>query len=237
MTAPDQQETAVIRFHYNLSPNPMKVALCLEELGLPYEAVPVDTRRGQQFAPEFLALNPNGKVPVLEEDGATVFDSNAILLHLAERSGRFLPAGGAAARGELLSWLMFVATGLGPYCGQAVHFRHFAPAPKNYAETRYRFEADRHFGILEARLARQPWILGEDYTIVDMAAWGWARMLGFVLGDDASARFPQVGRLVAAIDARPAAARVQALRERHAFKQDWDAEARAAMFRHMAPAA
>lgn len=225
----------MIRFHYNLSPNPMKVALCLEEMDLPYEAVPVDTRRGAQFAPAFLALNPNGKVPVIEDGEAVVFDSNAILLHLGETHGRFLPRGGAAARGRLLSWLMFVATGLGPYCGQAVHFRHFAPDPKAYAETRYRFEAERHAGILDARLAEHPFVLGEEYTIVDMAVWGWARLFPFVMGEEQAARFRHVARLVQTIDARPAAARVQALRDRHSFKQEWDAEARAAMFRHLAP--
>ncbi|MBE7245986.1 MAG: glutathione S-transferase N-terminal domain-containing protein, partial [Actinomycetospora chiangmaiensis] len=86
----------MIRFFYNLSPNPMKVALCLEELGLPYEPVPVDTRKGQQFDPAYLAVNPNGKVPAIVDDDVTVFDSNAILLHLAEKAGRFLPQGEAA---------------------------------------------------------------------------------------------------------------------------------------------
>ena len=89
----------MIRFHYNLSPNPMKVALCLEELGLPYQPVPVDVRQGEQFAPAYLALNPNGKVPTIEDGAVTVFDSNAILLHLCEAAGRFLPDG-ERARGE-----------------------------------------------------------------------------------------------------------------------------------------
>src|SRR3954447_19621101 len=112
----------MIDFYYNLSPNPMKVALFLEEAGLPYEAKPVDTRKGDQFSPEYLAINPNGKVPAIIDDGNVVFDSNAILLYLAEKTGRFLPA--PAKRGELLSWLMFVATGVGPFSGQAVHFKH-----------------------------------------------------------------------------------------------------------------
>jgi len=140
----------MIDFYYNLSPNPRKVALFLEEAGLPYEAKPVDTRKGDQFSPEYLAINPNGKVPAIIDDGNVVFDSNAILLYLAEKTGRFLPA--PAKRGELLSWLMFVATGVGPFSGQAVHFKHFAPERVPYAANRYMYEVKRHYGILEARL-------------------------------------------------------------------------------------
>ena len=98
----------MIKFYYNLAPNPTKVALCLKEMGLPYELVPVDTRKGEQHAPAFLAINPNAKVPAIVDDGATVFDSNAILLYLAEKTGQFLPSPSPAARGELLSWLMFI---------------------------------------------------------------------------------------------------------------------------------
>lgn len=112
----------MITFYYHPSPNPAKVALFLEEAGLAYELVPVDTRKGEQHAPAFTALNPNAKTPVIVDGEVTVFDSNAILLHLAEKTGRFLPEGSPAARGQLLSWLMFVATGIGPYSGQAVHF-------------------------------------------------------------------------------------------------------------------
>src|SRR5215813_14414629 len=123
----------MIQFYFNHAPNPMKVALLLEELGLPYEPIPVDTRKGQQFAPDYLALNPNGKVPTIVDEGVTVFDSNAILLYLSEKTGRFLPEPKPALRGELLSWLMFVASGVGPYSGQAVHFRQYAPTPNEYA--------------------------------------------------------------------------------------------------------
>src|SRR5215207_4588506 len=124
----------MIKFYYNLSPNPMKVALFLEEAELAYEPVPVDTRRGEQFDPAYLALNPNGKVPA-------IVDGDAILLYLGEKTGKFLPAAGGAARAEMLSWLMFVATGVGPFSGQAVHFRHFAPEKVPYAQERYLFEA------------------------------------------------------------------------------------------------
>ena len=110
-------------------------------------------------------MNPNGKVPVIvdHETGATVFDSNAILLYLAEKTGQFLPENTPAARGELLSWLMFVATGVGPFSGQAVHFKHFAPEPNDYAVNRYLFEAKRHYSVLDERLAARASLWGDLY--------------------------------------------------------------------------
>jgi len=227
--------STVITFYYSLAPNPMKVALCLEEMGLAYEPKPVDTRKGEQHQPDFLAINPNGKVPVIidQDTGARVFDSNAILLFLAEKTGQFLPETTPQARGDLLSWLMFVATGVGPFSGQAVHFRHFAPEPNDYAVSRYLYEAKRHYGILDARLAEHPFMLGETYTIVDMAVWGWARLIPTALGEQAWAKFPNLKRLVDEISARPAAQRAVALKDKHKFKTEMDDEARRAMFRHM----
>jgi GST-like protein len=224
----------MIKLYFNLSPNPMKVVLALEEMGLPYEAHPVDTRKGQQFAPDFLAINPNGKVPAIVDGDAVVFDSNAILLYLAEKSGQFLPAKTDQGRGELLSWLMFVATGIGPFSGQAVHFRHFAPEPVPYANQRYQYEAKRHYKIIDDRLAKQPYLVGGAYGIVDMALWGWARMIPFIMGEEAWAEFPNVKRLHDEIGARPAAQRANALREKHAFKTEFDEEARRHMFKHIA---
>src|SRR5580704_11458220 len=119
----------MIKFYYSGAPNPMKVALFLEEAGLEYEAMPVDTRKGDQHKPEYLAINPNAKVPAIVDGDAIVFDSNAILLYLGEKTGKFMPSNTPKARGELLSWLMFVASGVGPYSGQAVHFTRFAPEP------------------------------------------------------------------------------------------------------------
>lgn len=230
----------MITFYYSLAPNPMKVALCLEEMGLPYEPHPVDTRKGEQHAPDFVALNPNAKVPVIidQETGARVFDSNAILFYLAEKTGRFLPDNTPGARGDLLSWLMFVATGVGPYSGQCVHFRHFAPEPKEYAVTRYIFEAKRHYGILDAHLAERRYMLGEAYTIVDMAVWGWARMVPFILGssptdESAWSGLPNLQRLLGEINGRPAAQAALALKDKHAFKAEFDEEARRHMFRHL----
>jgi GST-like protein len=224
----------MIKFYYNLAPNPTKVALCLEEMGLAYEPVPVDTRKGDQHAPAFIAINPNAKVPAIIDGDATVFDSNAILLYLAEKTGRFLPANIPAAHGEMLSWMMFVATGIGPYSGQAVHFRNFAPAPKDYAVNRYTFEALRHWGILDARLAGRRYMLGDTYTVVDMAVWGWSRLVPFVLGPDALAKLPNVQRHLEEINARPAVGRALALKDRHSFKTEMDEDARRNMFPHIA---
>lgn len=220
----------MLKFFYSAAPNPMKVALFLEEAGLEYEAIPVDTRKGQQHEAAFRAVNPNGKVPAIVDGDATVFDSNGILLYLAEKTGKFLPADGAKARGELLSWLMFVATGIGPYSGQCVHFRHHAPEKLDYPIKRYLFEANRHYGILNDRLEGREWILGDSYTIVDMAAWGWARMMPFVLGEEDAAKYTNVARLLETINARPAAARAAALKDKHQFKTEMDEASFKAMF-------
>ena len=221
----------MLKFYFNGSPNPTKVGLFLEEAGLPYEAIAVDTRKGDQFKPAFLATNPNGKVPAIVDGDVTVFDSNAILLYLAEKTGKFLPP--PAARAELLSWLMFVATGVGPFSGQAVHFKHHATEKIGYANNRYQYEAQRHYGILDARLAKNRYMVGNAYSIVDMDVWGWARMVPFIMGEDAWAKFPNVKRLVDEISARPAAARAIALKDKHTFKAEMDDEARSHMFKHL----
>ncbi len=220
----------MIKLYYHPSPNPAKVALFLEESGLPYEVVPVDTRKGEQHAPSFTAINPNAKTPALVDGEINVFDSNAILLYLAEKTGRFLPENTPALRASMYSWLMFVATGIGPFSGQCVHFKHFAPEPKVYAVNRYDFEAWRHWNIVEAHLATQRYMLGESYTLVDMAVWGWARAVPFILGAEAWGRLPQVKRLLDEVSARPAAQRVEALKARFSFKTEMDEDARKAMF-------
>ena len=222
----------MLRFYYHPSPNPAKVALFLEEAGMPYELVPVDTRKGEQFAPSFVAINPNAKVPVIVDGDTIVCDSNAILFYLAEQTGKFLPEETAAARGQLLSWLMFVATGIGPYMGQAVHFRNFAPEKIPYAINRYVYEAQRHFGIVDAHLAGRRYIMGDRYTIVDMALWGWARVIPFALGEEAWGRMPNLKRWFDEISARPAAARANALKDRHTYKAEVDDEARRFLFPH-----
>ena len=223
----------MLRFYYSGAPNPTKVALFLEEAGLPYEAIPVDTRKGEQHNPEYRAINPNAKVPAIVDGDVVVFDSNAILLYLAEKTGKFLPENTPKARGELLSWLMFIASGVGPYAGQAVHFRNYAPEKIPYAINRYVFEAQRHFGILDERLSTRHYVLGDTYTIVDMALWGWARMAPNVVGEGAWDKFPNLKRLMDEISARPAAQKAATLRDWHKFKTEMDAEALNAMFPHL----
>ncbi len=223
----------MIKFYYSGAPNPMKVALMLEECGLPYEPVPVDTRKGEQHTPQYLAINPNGKVPAIVDGDAVVFDSNAILLYLAEKSGKFLPPKGDKPRGELLSWLMFVASGVGPFSGQSVHFRNYAPEKIEYAINRYMYETQRHYAILNDRLGKHKYMVADAYGIVDMAVWGWARLIPAALGEAHWAKFPNLKRLVDEISARPAAARANAMKDKHKFKTEFDEEARKAMFKHM----
>ena len=227
----------MLKFYYSGAPNPTKVALFLEEAGIAYEPVAVDTRKGDQFKADYLAVNPNAKVPAINDDGITVFDSNAILLYLAEKTGKFLPPASPANRAQMLSWLMFVATGIGPYSGQAVHFKHHAPKDLGkgleYADNRYQFEAQRHYGILNDHLAKSRYMVGDSYTIVDMAFWGWARLAPHVLSEEVYAKFSNVKRLVDEISARPAAARAIALKDKFVFKAEMDDEARGIMFRHL----
>ncbi len=220
----------MIEFYYHPSPNPAKVALFLEEAGLDYEIVPVDTRKGEQFDPAFLAINPNAKTPALTDGDVTLFDSTAILLHLAQRTGKFLAGEAPAENAQMLSWLMLVATGIGPYCGQAVHFKHYAPQPQDYAVNRYMYEAERHWDLIEAQLGKSRYMIGDTYSIVDMSVWGWALAIPFIFGPDVWSRYPGVKRLIDEIDARPAAQRVKAVAAGYKFKSEMDDEARKAMF-------
>lgn len=226
----------MIRFYFHPTPNPLKVALFLEESGLPYEVVPVDTRKGEQHLPAFRAINPNGKLPaIVDSEGpsgkeARVFDSSAILLYLADKIGRFV--GKLEDRPELLSWLFFIGTGIGPYSGQAVHFQHAVPQAIPYAVNRYRREVERHYKILDEQLAGKDFVLGAEYTIVDISAWGWLDRAPRVLpgSDDVLAAFPNLKRWFAAIDSRPAAARARAVGSGHVFKTEMDEDAKRAMF-------
>ena len=226
----------MIRFYFHPTPNPAKVALFLEETGLAYELVPVDTRKGEQHAPDFLKVNPNAKLPaIVDTDGpgggpARVFDSTAILLYLAEKTGQFL--GAPADKPELLSWLMFIATGLGPFSGQAVHFQHMAPEKLPYAIKRYRREVERHYRVLDTHLEGREYLAGDTYTIADMSGWGWLERAPRVLPSEGEtlAAFPNIARWYAAIDARPAAVRARAVGQEHTFKQELDEIAQRALF-------
>ncbi|MDB6144538.1 MAG: glutathione S-transferase [Pseudomonas sp.] len=216
-----------MKFFFHPSPNPMKVALLLEELQTPYELIAVDTFKGEQHPPAFLAINPNAKVPALADGDVNVFDSHAILLYLAQKHERFLPA---AHQGELLSWLMFVATGLSPFSGQAVHFLHHAPEAVPYARNRYLKEVERHYAVLDQRLATSRYLAGDEYSIADMALWGWANYAGYVLGEAGLTGYPNVKRLFDEISARPAAVRVHGLKEKLVLKAEFDEETRRALF-------
>jgi GST-like protein len=226
----------MIRFYFHPTPNPAKVALFLEEAGLAYETIPVDTSKGEQHLPAFRAINPNGKVPaIVDTDGpggqeTRVFDSTAILIYLAEKTGKFL--GLPEDRPELLSWLMFLASGLGPFSGQAVHFQHAAPEGLDYAVNRYRREAERHYQVLNDHLEGRSFIVGNDYTIADMSAWGWLDRASRVLKgtEDPLAAYPDLKRLFEMINARPAVARAREVGKDHAFKRINDEETKKALF-------
>lgn len=226
----------MIRFYFNLAPNPLKVALFLEETGLPYETIPVDTGKGEQHLPAFRAINPNGKVPaIVDTEGpggkpARVFDSSAILLYLAEKTGRFL--GQPEDRPELLSWLFFISSGLGPFSGQAVHFQYAAPEGLGYAVNRYRREAERHYRVLDDHLDGREFIVGNGCTIADISAWGWIDRATRVMKgqEDGLAGFTHIKRWFQGIDARPAVARARQVGKTHEFKTTMDEASKRALF-------
>ncbi|MEE3626104.1 glutathione S-transferase N-terminal domain-containing protein [Nitrospirillum sp. BR 11752] len=169
------------------TPNGVKVSIMLEETGLPYEPHLVNIMQNESWTPEFLSLNPNGKIPaIIDPDGPegtpiALFESGAILVYLAEKTGKFLPAG-ATARYETLQWVFFQMAAIGPMFGQVGFFHKFAG--KDYEDKRplkrYADESKRLLGVLEGRLANRPWIMGEEYTIADIACLGWVRnLVGF----------------------------------------------------------
>jgi GST-like protein len=166
----------------------------------------------------------------MQDGDINIFDSSAMLLYLGEKTGKFMPANTPASHAEFYSWLMFVATGIGPYCGQAVHFKHYAPEPKEYAVNRYDFEAWRHWNIVNDHLATRPYMVGDSYTLVDMSVWAWARVIPFLLGADAWDKLPHVKRLFDEINARPAAQRAEALKTKHEYKTVVDDDARKVLF-------
>ncbi|QDW67906.1 glutathione binding-like protein [Luteimonas granuli] len=205
----------MIDLYYWPTPNGHKITLFLEEAGLPYRIHPVDIGAGAQFEPDFLAISPNNKMPAIvdtepADPGAplSVFESGAILLYLAEKTGRFLPAD---PRGRIttLEWLFWQMAGLGPMTGQYGHFNVYAPEKIPYAIERYTREVRRLLGVLDARLAGRAFIAGDDYSIADMAAYPWIDAYDSAPLD--MAPFPEVRRWHAAIAARPATQRAYAL--------------------------
>lgn len=197
------------------SPNVVKIFLALEEMGLAYKVIPLDVFGGAQFDAEFLKLNPNAKVPlIVDHEGPggrpyTVFESGAILLYLAEKTGKLLPRE-ARARCDTVQWMMVQMTGLGPMFGQFVHFMRFAPPGNDYALSRYRTQVRRVLDVLEARLQAQPYLGGAEYSIADIATFPWARNIGALLGKPTEADYPKLMAWVAGIAARPAVVRALA---------------------------
>jgi GST-like protein len=207
------------------TPNGHKVHVMLEECSLPYRAIPVNIGAGDQFKPEFLAISPNNKIPAITDphgpDGKPIslFESGAILLYLAAKTGKFLPEGDRA-RFEVLQWLMFQMGGVGPMLGQAHHFRIYAPEQIDYAVNRYSNEAKRLYGVIDKRLSESPFLGGETYSIADIATFPWLRSWenqGVVHSD-----YPHLEKWFKAIEARPAVQRgVKVLAElRKPFRDD-----------------
>jgi GSH-dependent disulfide-bond oxidoreductase len=199
------------------TPNGVKVSIMLEEIGLPYEVHLIDFGKNDQLTPEFISLSPNNKIPaILDPNGPGgkplgLFESGAILIYLAEKSGQFLPAD-PAARYETIQWVMWQMGGLGPMFGQLGFFHKFAG--KDYEDKRprdrYVAESKRLLGVLDKRLAGRDWIMGSDYTIADIATFGWVRnLIGFYDAGElvGFADFANVQRVLAAFVARPAVAR------------------------------
>jgi GSH-dependent disulfide-bond oxidoreductase len=204
----------MIDLHYWTTPNGHKVTIFLEEAGTPYRIVPVNISAGEQFRPEFLKISPNNRMPAIVDDapadgGApiSVFESGAILVYLAEKTGKFMPHD-LRRRTDVLQWLFWQMGGLGPMAGQNHHFSHYAPEKIPYAIERYVKETNRLYGVLDRRLADRPFVAG-DYSIADMAAYPWVvpyERQGQRLED-----FPNLKRWFDAIHERPAVKRAYAL--------------------------
>jgi GST-like protein len=189
------------------TPNGFKASIALEELALPYRVNLVDLRKGQQFTPEFLRVSPNNKIPAIVDDEGpggkrvSVFESGAILVYLAEKTGRLLAREGAA-RYAALEWLFFQVGGTGPMLGQAHHFRIYAPEKIPYAVDRYTNEGKRLYGVLDRRLSEAPYLAGEEYTIADIANLPW--LLGHERQGVDITQFPHLERWMKKLKERTA---------------------------------
>jgi GST-like protein len=200
----------MIDLHYWPTPNGWKISIALEEMELPYRLIPVNIGRGEQFRSEFLAISPNNRMPAIVDHEPSsggpplaIFESGAILLYLAEKSRRFLPAD-ERGRMDVVQWLMWQMGGLGPMLGQAHHFRQYAPERIPYAIDRYTNEANRLYGVLDRRLADREFIAGA-YSIADMACWPW--IVPHTRQGQSFDEFKNVGRWFETIRARPAVQR------------------------------
>ncbi|MFO1046488.1 MAG: glutathione binding-like protein [Geminicoccaceae bacterium] len=225
----------MIDLHYWPTPNGHKITLFLEEAGLPYRIVPVDIGRGEQFRPEFLAIAPNNRMPAIVDhepaDGGapvSVFESGAILLYLADRTGRLIPQD-LRGRVEALQWLFWQMGGLGPMAGQNHHFSVYAPEKIPYAIDRYVNETNRLYGVLDNRLADRPFLAGSDYSIADMASYPW--IVPYERQGQNLADFPNLERWFRSIEARPATVRAYEIGDRYRTRNaTMDEEAKRVMF-------
>ena len=192
------------------TPNGRKISIMLEEVDLPYRYIPIDITKGDQHAPEFLKISPNNKIPAIVDDetGMSLFESGAILLYLAEKTGLFLPKE-AAARWLAMQWLMWQMGGFGPMLGQTHHFKRFAKEKLPYAIERYDGETRRLYGVLDRRLGEARFLAGEEYGVADIATWPWAARYEWQEIDLAD--HPNVQRWFEAIGARPAVQRGMAI--------------------------
>lgn len=199
----------MIDLYFWPTPNGFKISIMLEELGMPYNVIPVNIGKGDQFQPDFLKISPNNRMPaIVDSDGPggkplSIFESGAILIYLADKSGKFMPREGAGHY-NVLQWLMFQMGGVGPMLGQAHHFRLYAPEKIEYAINRYTNEAKRLYNVIDKRLGEAPYLAGE-YSIADMAVLPWLiphKMQGQDLED-----FPNLKRWYGAIRSRPAVER------------------------------
>lgn len=188
------------------TPNGRKVSIALEEMGLPYRVVPVDILKDEQFAPEFLKISPNNRIPAIidHDEGLTLMESGAILIHLAQKSGQLLPTD-PARRIRVIEWLMWQMGGFGPMLGQAHHFVHYQPDRSDYARERYKAEARRLYGVLDRRLAARAYVADDCYSIADIAIWPWVSRWEWQGVD--LAEFPNVRRWYVALAQRPAVQR------------------------------
>jgi GST-like protein len=199
------------------TPNGYKVSIALEELGLPYALKPVDLRRGDQFAPDFLRISPNNKIPAIVDGDVRLFESGAILLYLGEKTGRLLPAAGSA-RYTVLQWMFFQAGGTGPMLGQVHHFRNYAPEKIPYAIDRYTNEGKRLYGVVDKRLSEARYLAGDEYTMADIMNLPWlllSHRQEIPLSD-----YPHVARWIDELKARPAVQRGLAVPPRNDAPMD-----------------
>jgi len=224
----------MIDLHYWPTPNGHKITLFLEEAGVAYRIVPVNIGSGEQFRPEFLAISPNNRMPAIVDQNpqdsgepVSVFESGAILLYLAEKTGRFIPSD-LRGRKRTLEWLFWQVGGLGPMAGQNHHFSHYAPQKLPYAIDRYVNETNRLYGVLDRRLSASEFLAGREYTIADMASYPW--IVSWQRQQQDLDQFPALKQWFESIAARPATVRAYALASQFTTRPVVDEESRKILF-------